>query len=108
MYAGGPASSDDDSTSDDWGTSDCDSNSAHDRDIGNGDNWKEDLREDQGRTNVICERLIRWAARNREGLSVATLTAIITFTWSGPRGVAGYTEVHACAWHSCQPVLSHP
>jgi hypothetical protein len=31
---------------------------------------------------------------------------IITFTWPGPRGVAGYTEAHACAWHVCQPVLS--
>jgi hypothetical protein len=33
---------------------------------------------------------------------------IITFTWSGPRGVAGYTEAHACAWHVCQLSLSDP
>jgi hypothetical protein len=24
------------------------------------------------------------------------------------RGVAGYTEAHACAWHICQPALSDP
>jgi hypothetical protein len=35
-------------------------------------------------------------------------TAIITFTWSGPRGVAGYTEANPCARHVCQPVLSDP
>jgi hypothetical protein len=33
---------------------------------------------------------------------------IITFTWSGPRVVAGYTEAHACAWHVCQLSLSDP
>jgi hypothetical protein len=33
---------------------------------------------------------------------------IITFTWSRPRGVAGYTEAHACAWHVCQLSLSDP
>jgi hypothetical protein len=33
---------------------------------------------------------------------------IITFTWSGPRGVAGHTEAHACAWHVCQLSLSDP
>jgi hypothetical protein len=33
---------------------------------------------------------------------------IITFTWSGPRWVAGYTEAHACAWHVCQLSLSDP
>jgi hypothetical protein len=33
---------------------------------------------------------------------------IITVTWSGPRGVAGYTEAQACAWYVCQPVLSDP
>jgi hypothetical protein len=29
-----------------------------------------------------------------------------TFSWSGPRGVAGCIEAHACAWHANQPVLS--
>jgi hypothetical protein len=33
---------------------------------------------------------------------------IITFTWSRPRGVAGYIEAHVCAWQSCQSVLSDP
>jgi hypothetical protein len=33
---------------------------------------------------------------------------MIRLTWPGPRGVAGYTEVHACAWQPCQPVLSDP
>jgi hypothetical protein len=33
---------------------------------------------------------------------------IITLLWSGARGVAGYTEAHACTWHVCQPVLSDP
>jgi hypothetical protein len=33
---------------------------------------------------------------------------IITWTWSGPRWVAGYTEAHACAWHVCQLSLSDP
>jgi hypothetical protein len=37
-----------------------------------------------------------------------TTTIIITFTWSGPRGVAGYTEAHACAWRVCQLSLSDP
>jgi hypothetical protein len=32
----------------------------------------------------------------------------MTFTWSGPRGVAGYTEAQACAWHVRQPVVSDP
>jgi hypothetical protein len=33
---------------------------------------------------------------------------IITFPWSGSRGLAGYTEAHASAWHVCGPVLSDP
>jgi hypothetical protein len=36
------------------------------------------------------------------------LLIIIPFTWSGPRGVAGYTEAHACAWHVCQLSLLDP
>jgi hypothetical protein len=31
-----------------------------------------------------------------------------TYTWSGPRGVVGYTEAHACAWPVCQLSLSDP
>jgi hypothetical protein len=26
-----------------------------------------------------------------------------SFTWSSTRGVAGYTEAHACAWHEAGP-----
>jgi hypothetical protein len=29
-----------------------------------------------------------------------------TFTWSGSRGVAGYTEAQACAWYVSFPTSS--
>jgi hypothetical protein len=47
-----------------------------------------------------------WGRSNGAGLSQQII--VITFTWSGPRGVAGYTEAHACAWHVCQLSLSDP
>jgi hypothetical protein len=40
--------------------------------------------------------------RYSKGTQRRTRIVIITFTWSGPRGVAGYTEAHACAWN-CMP-----
>jgi hypothetical protein len=33
---------------------------------------------------------------------------IITFTWSDPRGVSGYTEGDTGAWHICPLSLSDP
>jgi hypothetical protein len=42
------------------------------------------------------------------GVVIAIIAIIITFTWSGPRGVAGYTEAHSCAWPVFQLSLSDP
>jgi hypothetical protein len=36
-----------------------------------------------------------WMLRRRV---MSPIIRIITFAWSGPRGVAGYTEAHAYAW----------
>jgi hypothetical protein len=52
-------------------------------------------------------------SRNRSGAIWKTFQRfqpiiIMTFAWSGPRVVAGYTEARACAWHVCQLVLSGP
>jgi arginyl-tRNA synthetase len=56
-------------------------------------------------TAAMKDSLSSVSPRMEIGFDVQTAVDLMfhSFAWSGPRGVAGYTEAHACAWHEAGP-----